>query len=226
MELRSAGFLRAYNRAGPFLSGWGHRKHRIHSRLWGCVSWFDIPLRVARTERKQATVHIPVLLLVENHKCYSGLCGGLGKQCAGFIPVGRIGGIKVQHLTSPAVTPRVDRFSLTVTSSSPESRSGISSSFRHPVRARKKSGNTVITKFLKALTVRVYLVSFSIIFINRLWEPRQRLPRVLHLLSENGDSGGRTVEAPLPAAPLSVSGRDTERYIPRHLPCREPYLPA
>ena len=59
------------------------------------------PLRVARTERKQATVHIPVLLLVENHKCYSGLCGGLGKQCAGFIPVGRIGGIKVQHLTSP-----------------------------------------------------------------------------------------------------------------------------
>lgn len=26
--------------------------------------------------------------------------------------------------------------------------------------------------------------------------------------------------------PVTVSGRDTERYIPRHLPCREPYLPA
>ena len=128
----------------------------------------------------------------------------------------------VEIVKATYFNPKIVVIDETTTALSQEGREEL---YKHMERIRK-SGNTVITKFLKALTVRVYLVSFSIIFINRLWEPRQRLPRVLHLLSENGDSGGRTVEAPLPAAPLSVSGRDTERYIPRHLPCREPYLPA
>ena len=77
------------------------------------------PLRLTGTERKQAAVHIPVLLFVENHQCYSGLCGNLGKQRAGLIPVGGIGRIIVQHLTpagfnTPGRQSESDRYGLLI----------------------------------------------------------------------------------------------------------------
>ena len=91
MESRSAGFLRAYNRAGPFPSGWGIESVEFTLALGEAYLGLVFPFRVTGTERKQAAVHIPVLLLVENHKRYSGLSGSLGKQRAGLIPVGGIG---------------------------------------------------------------------------------------------------------------------------------------
>ena len=91
MEPRSAGFLRGI--IGQILSRLvgGIESVEFTLALGDAYLGLVFPFRVTGTERKQAAVHIPVLLLVENHKRYPGLSGSLGKQRAGLIPVGGIG---------------------------------------------------------------------------------------------------------------------------------------
>lgn len=153
MEPHSASFLREYNRAILSCLVGGREGIEFGLSLGDAYSGLVFPLRLTGTERKQAAVHIPVLLFVENHQCYSGLYGNLGKQRAGLIPVGGIGRIIVQHLTPAGFNTPVDRVSLTGTASSSENCSGIVPSFWQDIPTKQRASEVIIIKCLTALIV-------------------------------------------------------------------------